>query len=106
MAPSAFVFRSIDWIFVIAKLLDVACDSDVLPETESVPPTEVLPANCDVALELVATKYCAPTEVASTPAANVEVAEPLMAIERDDVGARSPPAFNSNAFPNIDVARA
>ena len=59
------------------------------------------PANVEVAVD-VATKYCAPTEGASIPAANVDVALPLMAMERDEVGARSPPAFNSNALPKRD----
>src|SRR4051812_47814766 len=65
--------------------------------------TESPPANVEVADD-VATKYCAPKLVASTPAANVEVAVPLMAMERDEVGARSPPAFNSNALPKMDEA--
>jgi len=60
------------------------------------------PANVDVAVE-VPTKYCAPNDGASTPAAKVEVAAPLMAIDFVVVGARRPPEFISQDFPNRDA---
>jgi len=75
--------------------VEVAVVDETLRRDTSSPPAKVL-----VAVD-VATKYCAPNDGASTPAAKVEVAVPLMAIDLVVVGARRPAALISHDFPKI-----